>query len=66
MGKESDLSNQWFEAVRLREQSKEVVLNDGTPLVDRMEERLFEEAEKRIDQAIREKIIFQRGGERRK
>jgi hypothetical protein len=49
MGKESDLSNQWFEARRLREQSKEVVLNGGMPLVDRMEERLFEEADKRID-----------------
>jgi len=55
MAKETELSAMWYDAVRLRQEGKALTANGGASLCDVLEERLFEEADKRIDQAIARK-----------
>jgi len=52
MAKETELSAMWYDAVRLRQEGKALTANGGAKLPEVIEEELFEEADKRIDQAI--------------
>jgi hypothetical protein len=50
-----ELSGMWLQARMLREQAKQVILAGGQPLDQRLEEKIFEEADKRIDAFWRQK-----------
>jgi len=54
MNKETDLSSQWFEAWRLRQEGKEILKKNGVRLTDELEAQIFEEADKRLDSYFRE------------
>jgi len=51
---ETELSKMWLEAWMLKQQGKNVVLHGGEPLTSALEKRVFEEADKRIDETIKE------------
>ena len=55
MTKDTDLSNAWLEAYLLKQSGKRVNLAGGKPLDEALEERMFEEAEERIDADIAKK-----------
>ena len=54
MTKETNLNSQWFEAQRLRQEGKEVLLKNGVHLINELEAQMFEEADKRLDSYFRE------------
>jgi len=54
MNKEMELLRMWLEAWMLKQQGKNVVLPGGEPLTSALEKRVFEEADKRIDETIKE------------
>ena len=54
MNKETDLSSQWLEAWRLRQEGKEILKKNGVRLTDELEAQIFEEADKRLDSYFRE------------
>lgn len=55
MSKETELSSQWFEAWRLRQEGKEILKKGGVRLTDELEAQMFEEADKRLDSYLEEK-----------
>lgn len=55
MNKETDLSSQWLEAWRLRQEGKEILKKNGVRLTDELEAQIFEEADKRLDSYFEEK-----------
>ena len=55
MNKETDLSSQWLEAWRLRQEGKEILKKNGVRLTDELEAQIFEEADKRLDSYFKEK-----------
>jgi len=54
MNKETDLSSQWLEAWRLRQEGKEILKKNGVRLTDELEAQIFEEADERLDSYFRE------------
>ena len=65
MSKETELSKTWFSAWRLRQEGKNITLPGEQSLVGAIEERLFEEADKRIDREIErrrknEMVLYQK------
>ena len=54
MNKETDLSSQWLEAWRLRQEGKEILKKNGVRLTDELEAQLFEKADERLDSYFRE------------
>jgi len=55
MSKETELSSQWLEAWRLRQEGKEILKKNGVRLTDELEAQIFEEADKRLDSYFEEK-----------
>jgi len=49
------LASMWFAVCRLRAEGKALVASGGLPLEKILEERLFQEADKRIDRDIQER-----------
>ena len=54
MSKETDPGSRWFEAQRLRQEGKEILLENGACLIDELEDQMFEEADERLDSYFRE------------
>lgn len=54
MSKETDLSSQWLEAWRLRQEGKEILLKNGVRLTDELEAQIFEKSDERLDDYFRE------------